>query len=307
MLRPAFLAVDWGTTNLRAWLVDADGLASPRRDFPLGVSKLEPGQAPACFREVVRPALAAEGLPAILCGMVGSNLGWEAVPYLDCPADLDALAGGLRRVKTAGPPVLIVPGLRCARSDGGPDVMRGEETQILGWAAAVPERRRGERLICHPGTHAKWARLSDGRIDRFVTAMTGELFEILRRHSVLQATEAEAEDDPAAFDQGLEAAGDGSALASRLFTARARVVGGDMRPEAVKSYLSGLLIGADVAATPVLLAPRPDEAVVLIGDLGLCARYRRALSARGVAVSVHDGDEAALSGLAALFAMEILR
>jgi 2-dehydro-3-deoxygalactonokinase len=305
MPTPRFLAVDWGTTNLRAWVVDEDGRVCAAQDFPLGVSKLAPGEAARQFHDAVRPALGAEALPAILCGMVGSNLGWEQVPYFDCPADLATLAGGLRRVAVDGPPVLIVPGLRCQRPDGGPDVMRGEETQILGWAAAAPERSRGDRLVCHPGTHAKWVRLVDGRIDHFVTAMTGELFEVLRKHSVLQVRDSE--DDPAAFDAGLKAAGDGGALASRLFTARARVVGGDMPPAAVKSYLSGVLIGAEVAATPALLGAAPGEPVALIGDEGLCRRYRRALEASGWPVSFHDGDEAALSGLRALFETERAR
>jgi len=303
----AFLAADWGTTNLRAWVVGEDGRVSARQDFALGVSRLSPGEAAARFADTVRPALSAETLPAILCGMIGSNLGWEEAPYFDCPADLATLAAGLRRVNAPGPPVLIVPGLRCERPEGGPDVMRGEETQILGWAASAPEHSQGERLICHPGTHAKWARLSQGRIDRFVTAMTGELFDILRKYSVLQVRDGDGDDDEAAFDQGLEAAGDGAALASRLFTARARVVGGGMPREAVKSYLSGLLIGADVAATPALLDAGSREPVVLIGDLGLCARYRRALEARGVATSTHDGDDAALAGLSALFKWEKAR
>jgi len=237
-----FLAVDWGTTNVRAWVVE-EGRAVRAEDFPLGVSRLAPGEAARRFEDTVRPALGAEDLPAILCGMIGSNLGWETVPYADCPADLDTLAAGLRRVSTDGPPALIVPGLRCERPDGGPDVMRGEETQVLGWAASTSTR--GEKLICHPGTHAKWVRLANGRIERFVTSMTGELFDVLRRHSVLQVRESD--DDESAFDEGLAAAGDGNALASRLFTARARVVGGDMAPGKVKSYLSGLLIGAEIA------------------------------------------------------------
>ena len=300
-----FLAVDWGTTNLRAWVVELGGRVVANQDFALGVSRLAPGEAARRFQETVRPALKAEDLPAIACGMVGSNLGWEAVSYFDCPADLSTLAGGLHRIDAPGPPVLIVPGLRCRRDDGGPDVMRGEETQILGWAAADPARSRGRRLVCHPGTHAKWVRLEDGRIDHFVTAMTGELFDVLRRHSVLQVRESD--DDETAFDLGLAAAGDGGALASRLFTARARVVGGDLQPDAVKSYLSGLLIGAEVASTPALMRAGPDEPVVLIGDETLCLRYRRALESAGRTVAFHDGDKAVLAGLTALFEQERAR
>ena len=175
--------------------------------------------------------------------------------------------------------------------------MRGEETDVLGWAA----RSRpacGEHLICHPGTHAKWVRLVDGRVDGFVTSMTGELFDVLRKHSVLQV--CESDDDDAAFEDGIRAAGDGGALASRLFTARARVVGGDMRPERVKSYLSGLLIGAEIAGVPGLLGVAPETPVAVIGDLQLAGRYLRALHVRGHAADVHDGEAAVLAGLKAL-------
>ncbi|OYX36448.1 MAG: hypothetical protein B7Y99_01560 [Caulobacterales bacterium 32-69-10] len=304
-----FLAVDWGTTNLRAWVVGAGGQVEAHREFPLGVSRLAPGEAAERFEDTVRPALGAEGLPAILCGMVGSNLGWRQVDYFPCPADLKTLAGGLKRISTSGPPVFIVPGLCCLRSDGGLDVMRGEEVQILGWIAGSPERSRGKRLVCHPGTHTKWVLLVDGRIERFVTAMTGELFDVLRKYSVLRAPPGydDAPEDESAFDEGQKAAGDGTALASRLFTARARVAGGTMKPEQVKSYLSGLLIGADVAGTPALLGAGVGTPVVLLGDLDLCRRYQRALETAWATVSIHDGDAAVLAGLGALFEMESVR
>jgi len=297
-MKSRFLAVDWGTTNTRAWIVGEDGRASGQREFALGVGRLAEGEAAKRFADTIRTQMDAEDLPAILCGMIGSNLGLAHAPYLDCPVDLARLRRGLCRVQMAGPSVWIVPGLRCTRRDGGPDVMRGEETQVLGWAAADPARLRGEHLICQPGTHAKWVRLVDGRIERFVTSMTGELFDLLRKHSVLRVRDAE--DDERAFDQGLAAAGDGGALASRLFTARARVVGGDMRPALAESYLSGLLIGAEIASTPALLGVAPQTPVAIVGGLQLSARYLRALRAAGYDASVYDGEAAVLSGLTAL-------
>jgi 2-dehydro-3-deoxygalactonokinase len=293
-----FLAVDWGTTNLRAWVVDADGSVVRREEFALGVGRLAEGEAALRFLDTVRPKMGAEALPTLLCGMIGSNIGWVQAPYLECPADIGQLRANLRRVDAPGAPIWIVPGLRGVRPDGGPDVMRGEETHVLGWAAAEPSRQRGEHLICHPGTHAKWVRLADGRIEQFVTSMTGELFDILRKHSVLQVRDAE--DDEAAFDAGVEAAGDGAALASRLFTARARVVGGDMQPAHVKSYLSGLLIGAEIASTPALLGVGAETPVAVIGDMQLAGRYLRVLLAKGYVASIHDGEAAVLAGLEAL-------
>ena len=294
----ALLACDWGTTNLRAWTLDEAGAVVAHREFDLGVSRLAPGEAAARFRDEVQPALAAQRLPAILCGMVGSNLGWTVAPYADCPAGLPDLA---RCLIEPGAGVRIVPGLRCEGISGSPDVMRGEETQLLGWIAQHPDRARGRQVVCHPGTHTKWVRIEDGCIQRFVTAMTGELFAVLSRHSVLKGDGPA--DDRAAFDTGLAAAGDGGALAARLFTARARVVGGREPAESTPSYLSGLLIGADAAATPRLLGVSGDEPVALLGDAALCELYRRALDRRGVACETFDGPAAARAGLFALSRM----
>jgi len=298
MARAELLACDWGTTNLRAWTLDAGGAVVAHREFDLGVSRLQPGEAARRFAEEVRPAMAAEQLPAMLCGMVGSTLGWTVAPYADCRAGLPELAD---RLIEAAPGVRIAPGLRCEGIAGAPDVMRGEETQLMGWIAQAPERARGRHVVCHPGTHAKWVLIEDGRIVRFVTAMTGELYAVLSRHSVLKS-EGPADDD-AAFDEGLAAAGGGEALAARLFTVRARVVGGDAKPASTPSYLSGLLIGAEVAATPRLLGVRGAEPVALLGDAALCGFYRRALDRLGIANQTFDGEAAALAGLFALSTM----
>lgn len=298
---PDFLAVDWGTTHLRAWTVDAAGRPGPRRDFPHGVSRLGPGEAERVFREGVRPALGAERLPALLCGMIGSTLGWREAPYLDCPADAAALAGALLEVEGGDASVAIAPGLRCTRPGGGVDVMRGEEVQLMGWIAADPVRARGRRLLCHPGTHAKWVEVVDGRVARFVTAMTGELYALLSTHGVLRSDAAVAADPgDAAFEEGLAAAGDGSALSSRLFTARSRVVGGGAPAASTRAYLSGLLVGADAAACPALLGFAPDTPVALVGEPALTRLYARALERRGAAVELADGDAAVITGLTAL-------
>ena len=297
----ALLACDWGTTNLRAWTMDARGQVVAHREFELGVSKLTPGEVGRRFQSEVQPALDAVGLPAMLCGMVGSNLGWTTAPYADCPAGLPELASCLFAVEAHAAWVRIVPGLRCQGIAGSPDVMRGEETQLLGWVAQNPARARGRHVVCHPGTHAKWVLIEEGRIVRFVTAMTGELFAVLSKHSVLK--EEGRTDDAAAFAAGLEAAGEGDALAARLFTARARVVGGSEAAQSTPSYLSGLLIGAEVASVPKLLGLAGNEAVALLGDAGLCGFYRRALERRGVACEIFDGEAAALAGLFALYKM----
>ena len=299
MPNAAVLACDWGTTNLRAWTLDAAGGVVAEREFALGVSALQPGEAAARFKSEVRPALVAEGLPAVLCGMIGSNLGWTVAPYVDCPVGVEDLARQMVAPEPGGDWVRIIPGVRGEGLGGAGDVMRGEETQLFGWLALNPDRARGRHVVCHPGTHAKWMLLEDGRLTRFVTAMTGELFAVLRKHSVLKSDASP--DDPAAFAEGLAAAGEGDALAARLFTARARVVGKGKPADSTPAYLSGLLIGAEVASVPQLLGVRPETPVAVLGDAALCSLYSQALAARGLACQSFDGEAAAVAGLFALY------
>lgn len=300
MMDGEFLACDWGGTNLRAWRIGGDNKVLAAEDFALGVSRLSPGDAERRFRDEVRPALNADHVPAILCGMIGSELGWRTAGYLDCPATLDAVARALVNVDSGSAPVWIVPGLKGpGPTSGAPEVMRGEETQVLGWLGQDEARGKGRRLFCHPGTHSKWVLAQDGAVERFVTCMTGELFDLLKTHSLLRS-DSPATDD-AAFDEGVTAAGDGGALAARLFSVRARVSAGVANPKSTSSYLSGLLIGAEVASAPALLGVGPREAIQLIGEPSLCDRYARAFASAGRPFHRHGGDEAAIAGLIALF------
>ncbi len=291
---PALLAVDWGTTRVRAWVLSDGGDVLAEKTFEKGVSRLAAGEAEEVFRSQVRPSLGAEALPAILCGMIGSDLGWRPAGYTSCPAGRDELSAALVRVLDGPSPVIIVPGVK-GPGLGGADVMRGEETQVLGWMALAGDSDGAARLLCHPGTHAKWILVKDRRIERFVTFMTGELYAVLSQHSILK-TDA-GEENPAAFDAGVRAAGDGGGLAARLFGARARVVGAGEPARTTPSYLSGLLIGSEVAAAPGLLGLSGAPDVGLVGDPALCRRYERVLQARGHAVRTWDGGQAARAGL----------
>ena len=295
-----FLACDWGTTQLRAWVVDSEVGVLRHKKFPYGVSKLERGEARQKFYQHVRPEIEADDLPALLCGMIGSDLGWLPVPHQMCPADLKTLAAALFPIEE-NPSVWIVPGLRGNGISDSLDIMRGEETQILGWVAQDKARGSERMVVCHPGTHAKWALIEGGRIIRFITAMTGELLDLLRSHSVLR-TDAPA-DDEAAFDEGVAAAADGGALAARLFTVRTRVVTGTRFARSSTSYLSGLLIGAEIASMPKLLGAAPQDHVNLLGDIGLCRWYARALAQRGMSATVHNGEDAVVVGLTRLKVM----
>lgn len=306
MPQPLFLAVDWGTSNLRAWVIADSGEVLAEERFPWGVGKLPPGEPERRLQESVRPVLNAEDLPVLMCGMIGSNLGMVEVPYLDCPAGLEDLAAALHPAPGVEPDGRIAPGLRCRRPNGDPDVMRGEETKILGWACMDPARRKGRRLVVLPGTHAKWALLEDGRVVRFITAMSGELFDLLSRHSVLRTEEGE--EDPGAFLSGARTGAQAGPLAAKLFTARSRVVGGDMPKSAVRDYVSGLLVGDETANLPAMLgAVDDDNRIDLLGDPALCRLYEAALRDRGVEVETHDGDRAVLAGLTALYRLGMAR
>lgn len=295
------LVCDWGNTNLRAWTLDAAGAVVGEQGFALGVSYLGSGEAERRFQAEIRPALQAENLPALLCGAVGSTVGWSTAAYTDCPASLDDLASALH-APTADGWVRIVPGVRWTGFNGQGDVMRGEETQLFGWLSADTARACGRRIVCHPGTHSKWMVIEDGRLTRFVSTMTGELYALLRQHSILSASVA-ADDvfDEAVFGEGLTAASDGEALAARLFSVRARVVGYGRPVASTANYLSGLMIGAEVAATPALLGADAEEPIDLLGDPKLCGLYARAFAARGRRTETHDGDPAAIAGLFAIF------
>ena len=294
MSEPAFIAGDWGTSRLRLYLCDARGSVLARGEG-------EGASVPDCagrFASAVAAWDKAHGiLPAVLSGMVGSTIGWKEVPYLRCPARPQAIAGAALRFEAGNRAVAILPGLSCTGKAGAPDVMRGEETQILGALRLTPKLTRGRHLFCLPGTHAKWVAVEDGAVTQFQTALSGELFELLRRHSVLARDGGEVDAGSPALARGLEfvRANSGTDLLHLLFSTRARVVTGDMAKSDAASYLSGLVLGKDIA-TALSLFGR-DGPVQLIGTPQLAALYGRVLGAYDVSSAVIDGDTAALAGL----------
>jgi len=231
---------------------------------------------------------AGKQVPALACGMVGSQHGWMEVPYVDCPANATQIAAQLGRIQeaTAAASFQIVPGLLYSPADSAPDVMRGEETQLIGAITAYPALQP-EACVVLPGTHSKWARIHNGSITGFATHMTGELFAVLRQHSVLGrllSTETNAEnnaEDTPAFIAGVEAARDqgDAGLTHQLFAVRTLGIIHQHNGVALNNYLSGLLIGHEIK---VGLAWRKSAGLataplVLIGDTRLCERYQRAL------------------------------
>jgi 2-dehydro-3-deoxygalactonokinase len=299
MAQPGLLALDWGTSSLRAYRLGADAEVLDSRQQPWGILHLPEGGFAAALDRIAGDWLAAAPqLPSLACGMVGSAQGWTTVPYVDAPVDAKALATGLRTIDIGGSRALhVVPGVRC--EGGQPDVMRGEETQIVGALASVPALAARCRLLL-PGTHSKWVEVQVGCITAFRTYMTGELYAVLKEHSILGRPAREAGQsaaDEAAFDLGLAAARGGRPLASLLFSARTLVLDGRLPAAHSLDYLSGLLIGDELRCA--LRDADDDAPMALIGEPALTARYRRALASFG-RCEVVGIDKATPAGLWAL-------
>lgn len=291
----ALIAVDWGTSNFRATLLAADGAVIDRLQAPKGILHVERDGFPAVLTELLSPWLPhLPGVPVLMAGMIGSADGLVEVPYLACPASLDDIADGLVRVTPLGEanPAYIVPGLRGQSVADSPDVMRGEEIQILG---ALDRDATGEQILCLPGTHAKWVRLSGRTVQSFSTCMTGDAYSALRQHTILRRFAADGRHDARAFRRGLERVRRPGGLMHHLFSARTEVLLGDMLPETASAYLSGLLIGDEVRA--MVAALQPQNHITLIGDPRLTALYAEALELHGQSSRCLDGDQAVIDGL----------
>jgi 2-dehydro-3-deoxygalactonokinase len=286
------IAVDWGTSSFRAYRLDAAGAVLEQRSAAAGLL--------ACagrFEPMLAQQLAGWSDELVLmAGMIGSRNGWREVPYVACPAGLPEIAAGLLSVAADSLPgrrIFIAPGLSHRPATGAPEVMRGEETQLLGLLDELAGA--GPHTVCLPGTHSKWSTVSGGRITGFHTAMTGELYAVLKQHSLLGAlmdheAAATVEDTPA-FELGVRTSADAGGLLSHLFSVRTRGLFGELSAAQLPSYLSGVLIGHELHG---LLGGA--QHVHLIGSEALVLRYRRALALRHVGVQVH-GEALAARGL----------
>lgn len=298
-----FIAGDWGTSNLRLYLcLQQDGQTRVLEscDGP-GITGVE-GSFEDALMSRAGGWLSEHGrLPIILSGMIGSTLGWRDAPYLECPADAASIAAGRVEFAARGESVCIVAGLRCGNPLGLPDVMRGEELQLLGLVESGG--RSGKRLVALPGTHNKWAFLDGGRIEQFLTALTGELFALLSEHSVLIQDASDANDDSEAFMDGVRVGVGASGLSHTLFATRSRQVLGELGAASAAAYLSGMLIGADVAGALSVFGHDKTSFsdVDLVGEPSLCRRYQAALDELGVASRVLDAAELSVAGFGVVY------
>lgn len=281
-----YIAVDWGTTNRRAWRLDPAGTVADEMEDDQGILAVPDGGFPDAVGGI-RSRLG--DLPMLMAGMIGSNRGWVEAPYVGCPAGLPDLAEHLLWIDAER--AAIVPGV-AYDLDSAADVMRGEEIQLLG---AYAEGWIGpDCTLCHPGTHNKWVRLEDGRIAAFRTVMTGELFNLLKAHSILADLLVTAAEPGPAFEAGVRHGLDHEDLTAELFSVRARTLLGKARREDSSAYVSGLLIGADLK---IGLRLAGDGETVVVGSPQLTRLFGAALKAAGRPSREIDGEAAFLAGI----------
>ncbi|HVF64053.1 MAG TPA: 2-dehydro-3-deoxygalactonokinase [Casimicrobiaceae bacterium] len=289
------ICIDWGTTFARAYKVDGDGGVVDARSAPLGIAQITVGDFSGALATLLGDWRTL-AVPRIAAGMIGSRQGWVEAPYVHCPTTLDALASSL--AWTPRRELAIVPGLLCRDESQVPDVMRGEEAQIAG---AIDESASSVVAVL-PGTHSKWAIVEHGRVIRFQTHMTGELYAVLMAHSILgrlavqRANVDEAPGD--AFDRGVARGLGAHGLGHVAFGARTLALTGELEAEKISDWLSGALIGHEIAAARqwAMNQRQQHDRIVVIGGDALTVRYARALSHAGF-IAEKGPTDASVRGL----------
>ena len=289
---PDWIAVDWGTTNLRVWAMGREAILAEASSED-GMGRLSRDQFESALLRLITPWLGARITPVVACGMVGSRQGWHEAPYRTVPCTpVDRAA--LVQVPVVDPRITvhIAPGLKQLKPA---DVMRGEETQIAGALSLYPSF---DGVLCLPGTHSKWVHVSAGEVVSFQTFMTGELFALMSEQSVLRHGMSGDGWDDAAFDAALsDALSRPERIGAKLFSLRAEALIAGLPEAAARARLSGLLIGTELAAAkPYWLG----QSVALIGSEGLSRSYAHALGLQGAAARLLSGRDCTLAGLAAI-------
>ncbi|HEY6633521.1 MAG TPA: 2-dehydro-3-deoxygalactonokinase [Rhizobiaceae bacterium] len=297
MSGPAVAAVDWGTSSFRLWLLDAAGAVLAERRSGEGMLTAGTEGFGPILEKHLAAVRAPQNLPVIVCGMAGARQGWIEAPYVTLPAGLDGILAGAVPVPGQTRDIRILPGL-AQRSADAPDVMRGEETQLAG---VLPLFASGRHVICMPGTHSKWVEAGNGVISRFGTWLTGELFSLLSKQSILRHSLGE---DAAPALPGMpafvaackDALGQGGDVGPSLFRIRAASLLQDLQPADAAARLSGLLIGAEIASARRAFDCPADE-IILVASGPLGSLYAAALKLAGCTLLQADADEAVRAGL----------
>lgn len=295
-----FVGINWGSTSFRAYLIGADGAALDEYAAPAGIATLDRDGMAALMRELA--SRWSQCGPIYASGMIGSNVGWIEVPYAQAPAGCADLAAAAVSTQIGEVPLRIVPGIACRRSfDGEPDVLRGEEIELIGFAAM----RAVNGWVALPGTHTKWARLENGRVADFFTSMSGEIFDRMTTKGLLASIVAGEATDGLEFLRGVSAGRARSlSLGTLLFGARARVVRGELAKSDAASYIRGLLIGSEIADALAVYPTVGESIVPLIGNSALCRLYASALRTAGVSSEAIESRDACLLGFRALHEMQ---
>ncbi len=287
----SFVAVDWGTTSFRLWNLSQDGEVLDRSSGPFGMATLSKDEFGTVLEDAMTKLFIDKDVPVVICGMAGAAQGWHEAPYVAAPTALTNLGSGAVRVPDIDRDVRILPGIK--QMEPG-NVMRGEETQLLGLLQARPDF---DGVVCLPGTHSKWVRLRSGQIECFATCMTGEIFSLLSSQSVLKHSMGEGGWDADAFIEAVtRLLADPARLADSLFSLRADKLLADLSSDTARARLSGMLIGIELAATR---AYWEGASVALIGESSLCRNYAMALASLSEGVETLDSESMTLGGLVA--------
>lgn len=288
-----WIAVDWGTTNFRAFLMQ-DKQCIGLRAEGLGLLQVEPHRYEQTLYQQLEEWLQAGPLPIVMAGMVGSQQGWKEAPYVMAPCSLSDLAGQAISLTTQwSSPVWIIPGVSCQSPYHQPDVMRGEEVQLAGLMALNPEE---ECLVILPGTHSKHVTLSQQSIINYATYMTGELYSLLFDRSILGKALPEQHNSQEAFLSGVDMAQNGTPLSHLIFSARTRRLNKEIPETHIADYLSGLMIGAEMATLSGSTLP-----LWCVGSPKLTQRYAQAAEHSGLKLTIADGDSCFIHGITSLF------
>lgn len=302
-----YIAGDWGTSNLRLHLIDSQSGACLSHCNGPGVSRVNQHEIPLLLHRLIAEWCQQHNIEAlILCGMIGSTMGWRDAGYMDCPLTLSKLSDGLCKVPSTEIPTYIVPGIRCTSPTGATDIMRGEETQLLGALQSQPHLTKGRHLLCLPGTHSKWAVLQDGLVESFLTSLSGELFAILKDHGILVRDAPNDSVDETAFLEGVERGANNPKcdLLHLLFDTRSRQINGDLAPKKAADFLSGLIIGRDIQSAVRLFNaqgdPHSNLDITFVATPALNDLYGLASGYLGISSRKLDGSKLSRLGLHAL-------
>ncbi len=295
-----YITGDWGTSRLRLSLIEASTGHAIASAIGPGIHSIRKVEIPKVINSLTSPWKHYQCNTLMLSGMIGSNIGWADTGYLDCPSKLTSLSESLYQTMIGEFNSWIVPGLRCKNLLGAPDVMRGEEIQLLGSINLEDKFKKDTYLFCLPGTHSKWVHFSQGTVQNFLSCISGELYGLLVKYSVIVNAPVDQEFDLEVFQLGVERGSDHKCVDSMilLFEARSRQLDTSIRPEYSHAFLSGLIIGKDISCTTQFYLKSCDpKSLVFCGEKNLTYLYSKAAKQLGWQSIVMDGEDAAVAGM----------